>query len=308
MRAGAFSELRVINLLNRRFIPFFFNTGGPGLGRDAGAEAFVKGKVKNKWAHFAVFDTKGSWLGESEIYSDKDLTFEFLVKHLKDNPEYNQPTEAEKQAFAEAERNLSDAQVQLRAGRVHEELGEYAKAQANYSRVLALSDGRAQVEAWRGRLRMARYDKDWTGMEKLIAEIPATLQPDLAADVAVERGYALTAKKRHAEARKLLERAIREHPTSTRMGEMRFYAGVAAWFLNDYDAASFQWCWIVENIPEDHMVRRAFTAAAHRGMPYPNPELGGYASDHPGGSIEVINAAYARAREVYLKLKAQGQK
>ena len=40
-------------------------------------------------------------------------------------------------------------------------------------------------------------------------------------------------------------------------------------------------------------------------MPYSNPELGVYKVPLISGNIEVINAAYERAKGVYLRLKAQ---
>src|SRR5262245_53029428 len=101
MRAGCFAELRVINLLNHRFVPFYFNTGGPGLGRDAAAADFVKGKVRNKWAHFTAFAADQA-VGETEVYADKDATFDFLVSLLRKYPEYDQCTAGEKALLEEA--------------------------------------------------------------------------------------------------------------------------------------------------------------------------------------------------------------
>ena len=65
MRAGAFADKRVIDLLNRRFVPYYFNTGGPGEGKNNDAAAFVLGKVPNKWAFFAAFTPEGKYLESS---------------------------------------------------------------------------------------------------------------------------------------------------------------------------------------------------------------------------------------------------
>jgi hypothetical protein len=87
---------------------------------------------------------------------------------------------------------------------------------------------------------------------------------------------------------------------------VRLYAGVGAWFLKDYDWASYHWCWVVDNIPDDRLNRRCYIAAAYKGMPYPNPELDGFEAKLFGGRIEVIKEAYEESRKIYLRMKAQG--
>jgi tetratricopeptide (TPR) repeat protein len=267
MRAGAFGETRVIDLLNRRFVPFYFNTGGPGLGRDEAAADFVLGKVQNKWAHLSAFTPDGEYLGESELYADKDGVFEFLYKLLRDHPEYNAPADGE-----------------VESAKLFEELGEYDKALAAYG-----DDPIATA-------RIARYRKDWDALEKALDGL------DESADTTMERGYRLIAQKKYDEARALLEPAIAMWPESPRIAEMRFSAGVACWFLDLKPQANHHWCWVVENLPDDRLARRGFNAAAAEGMPYENPELGGYAIDSQFGSIEMIKAAYAKAREDYERL------
>ena len=268
MRAGAFGETRVIDLLNRRFVPFYFNTGGPGLGKDEAAAAFVLGKVKNKWAHLSAFTPDGEYLGESEVYADKDGVFEFLHKLLRDHPEYNTPADGE-----------------VESARLLEELGEYDKAVAAYAGDrLALA-------------RIARTRKDWDALERALDGVEES------ADSTMERGYRLNAQKKYDEARALLEPAIARYPESPRLAEMRFYAGVACWFIEKRAQANFHWCWVVENLPDDNLARRCYIAAAAEGMPYKNPELDGYAIDSQFGSIDVIKAAYAKAREDYERLR-----
>ena len=77
MRAGCFAETRVIRLLNRRFVSFYYNTGGPGLGKDPAAAAFTKGKTQNTFAFYAAFAADGEPLGVTDVYADKDGTFDF---------------------------------------------------------------------------------------------------------------------------------------------------------------------------------------------------------------------------------------
>src|SRR5262245_22169672 len=95
MRGGPFSETRVIDLLNRRFVPFFYNTGGPGQGKDAAAAAFITGKVPNPWAFFAAFAPDGSVLGVTEIYAGTEDVCAFLVALLRAHPEFDRDTAAE---------------------------------------------------------------------------------------------------------------------------------------------------------------------------------------------------------------------
>lgn len=65
------------------------------------------------------------------------------------------------------------------------------------------------------------------------------------------------------------------------------------------------WCWVVENLPDDHLARWCFLAAAHEGMPYKNPELDGYAAPLHGGQTQVIQGAYNVAKETYQELKGK---
>ena len=307
MRAGAFAEPRVIDLLNRRFVPFYFNTGGPGLGRDVAAAAFVKGKVKNKWAHLAAFKPDGDYISESGVYADKNEVFEYLVALLEEHPEYNAMTAEEKKVVETATDLPEDARAQARAARLYEELGEYKEAVARYENAASLfKDPKLAGEARLALARIIRYQGKWHKLESRLATVESANADNklgLAADIAMERGYRLIAQRKYKEARSLLDPAIKAYPESPRLGEMHFYAGVACWFLDDRGWANFHWCWVVENIPDDHMTRRCYTAAASEGMPYENPELDNYSSDHQGGMIEVIQGAYRDALKDYRKLK-----
>ena len=293
MRAGAFAEKRVIDLLNRRFVPFFFNTGGPGLGKDKAAAKFVKGKVKNRWAHLAAFKPDGTYISESSVYADKDEVFRYLVNLLKKFPDHAWSTPEEEKILKSA----GTPEKEFAAGRLLEKLGRYRDAKVRYEKAGKMAEARLALA------RIARFEKDWETLESHLGGLK--FDRNLAADVAMERGYRLIAQKKYEEARAHLERAIKAHPKSKRLAEMRFYAGVACWFLKERDHAYYHWCWVVENLPRDHMMRRCYTAAAAEGMPYRNPELAGYAANLSGGMIEVIQEAYARAKKVYERLKKE---
>src|SRR5262245_45643605 len=109
MRGGPFSETRVIDLLNRRFVPFFFNTGGPGEGHDQAAHDFVTGKVPNRWAYFAAFAPDGRILGQTGVYDGTDEVFAWLRALLRRHPELDRPTAAEAEMRKKAGTELAPA-------------------------------------------------------------------------------------------------------------------------------------------------------------------------------------------------------
>lgn len=174
MRAGAFTDLRVIRLINRRFVPFYFNTGGPGLGHDRAANRFVDRlstphekhanlnvisdptkKTSNTIAYFAAFSTEGEgqvigvgsgWRNEKEsrdlesLYPGKEEVFQFLVELLDAYPEYNRFTGAETAIIQQAESNPDDPSAQFDAGYLYEELGQYQKALGFYAKAKSLHE------------------------------------------------------------------------------------------------------------------------------------------------------------------------
>ncbi|MFT3881653.1 MAG: hypothetical protein QM703_18565 [Gemmatales bacterium] len=314
MRAGCFAEPRVIQLLNRRFVSFFYNTdaGVPQpqfKGKDPQAKAFLKDKTQNKWAFYAAFTAGGDPVGVTDVYANKDVVFDFLLELLRLNPEFDRNTPAEEAILAKAKSEPGNAAAQLAAGQLLEELGKYQQARTHQQRVLELAKEPAQItEAYRSLLRIARYDRDWKTLEQLCSAVekhPLVAKLDLGADLAAERGYQLKAAKQYEAMRKLMETAIKQYPQSKRMSELRFSAGVACYFLEEKPWAYYHWCWVVENLPDDHLARRCFLAAAHEGMPYKNPELDGYFAPLHGGQTQVIQGAYNVAKETYKELKGK---
>jgi len=279
MRAGAFSDERVIALMNRRFVSYYFNRSGKGEGGNAKASAFTTGKTKNPYAYFAAFTPDGTYLGESEIYATKDDIVLWLRKLLDDHPELDKPTPEEEHAEG------------LERARVLEETGHFAEAREKYQTI-----GSPLDEA-----RLARYAKDWESHEKALARIEAKDQ------VAAERGLRLVEQRKWEDARALLEKAVREHPESARRAEMRFALGVACWFLYDRDWAKFHWMWVVEKMPDDRLYMRCKVAAAAEIMPYPNPELDNYAARGMIGTEHIVREV-ARSRAIYLRLLPEWEK
>src|SRR5918995_2721088 len=137
MRAGCFAETRVIRLVNRRFVSFYYNTGGPGLGKDPAAAAFVKGKVKNTFAFYAAFTAAGEPVGVTDVYANKDNTFDFLVALLRENPDLDRLTPDEEATLARAKAEPANAAARLAAGQLLEDLGRYKEAEPHYRAVPA---------------------------------------------------------------------------------------------------------------------------------------------------------------------------
>lgn len=299
----------MIRLLNRRFVNFFYNTGGPGLGKDETAAAFTKDKTLNKFAFYAAFDAAGEPLGVTDVYANKDNTFDFLVELLRNNPEFDKYTESEEKVLAAAKAEPKSQAAQLAAGQLMEDLGRYQEADGHYRKVLEAGQASAETgDATRGLMRVARYARDWKSLQVLLLDVSDLKEGqarvmNLGPDVAMEKAYLLLAEQKYEDARKVLTDAIARYPDSKRTSEFHFSAGVVNFFLKEKEQAYYHWCWVVENLPDDRLARRCFTAAAHEAMPYENPELGGFTANVRGGSIERINAEYQRAKGVYDKVK-----
>lgn len=297
MRAGCFAEDRVIELTNRRFVPFYFNRGGPGAGHDPAALEFVNGQTKNQYAYLAAFRPTGEILGETTVYADKEEVIEWLRELLRQHPEYAQPTAEEAAAMAATE---AAPEQYLRSARLAEEVGDDAEAAKRYGALAEASAAGIAVPARLGLLRITRHGKQWDAHEQHEAALRAI--PDAGpalVDADVERGYRLVAKQDYLAARTLLQPLTKRASSSRRHAEAHFLAGKACWFLGDRDWAKLHWGWIQEHLAEDRLAMRARIASAAEGMPYPNPELDSFKGDVGNIGTQHIVAAVKEAMAVY---------
>ncbi|MCU0866391.1 MAG: hypothetical protein MUC36_21620 [Planctomycetes bacterium] len=285
----------MIQLIDRRFVAFFFNRSGVGEGFDRAASDFVGKQTKNPYAYFAAFTPDGKIVGESDLYADKEAVMAWLVQLLADHPKY---------AGASANETAVLAQGGLAAARLSEELAHYDDAVRRYDALLAGTDAAAQAAALSGLLRIARYRGDWAAHEAAEQRLRAGAAGDMArlVDADVEQGYRLLAQKEWARARVLLQPLTRRANPSSRLAEAHFAAGRACWFAEDPDWALFHWCWIVDHMPEDRLYMRARIAAAAFGMPYPNSELGDWKPEVGNIGTQHIVAAVDRAIQTYRSL------
>ena len=233
------------------------------------------------------------------IHFEKDKFFDALRDALRENPMYNGPAPEERKLLADAAAAPRDAGAQYRAARAREKAAGDDAAALYEKAIAAEPDG---PWAARAHLRLATLDRSaraWDAAEKHLASIRLA---DLADDVAMERGHRLLADRKDAEALALLDTAIRAHPASNRLGELRFYAGAANWRLDRKDWANYHWWWVLENLPDDHHVIRCSVALTAPANCFANPELDGFA----GAAEMTINEGVARrqtARADYDSLK-----
>ncbi|HEX6813515.1 MAG TPA: hypothetical protein VF384_17985, partial [Planctomycetota bacterium] len=303
MRGGPFSETRVIELLNRRFVPFFFNTGGPGEGKDVKARDFVLGKVPNRWAYFAAFAPDGRILGQTGIYDGTEQVFAWLRALLRRHPEFDRPTAAESEVRKQAGTEL-EAPAALEVARTCEQLVWYAEAKRAFERVLAAGDATQRAEAHRGLLRIARGDGDWPAHATALAAASASAEAKaLATDLAIEQGLRHLAEKRFATARVVLESAIAGGKDSPRLAELHYEAGRACWFADDRDWAKAHWCWILDQRADDRMAMRARLAAGAEAFPYRNCELGDFEAKTGQVGPDALDRGVSKAQRVYEKLR-----
>lgn len=230
------------------------------------------------------------------IHFEKDKFFNALREALRENPFYDAPSEEEKKLLADAK----DAASLYHAARARERAAG-DDARSLYEKAIAAEPGGAW--AARAHLRLAildRHRRGWDLAEKHLAETKTLIE--LADDAAMERAYRLLDAKKDAEALQLLDGAIRDHPASNRLGELRFYAGAANWRLNRRDWANYHWWWVLENLPDDHHVIRCSVALTAPSNCFANPELDGFA----GAAEMTINEGVATrqaARADYEALK-----
>ena len=102
LRAGPFSDERILRLANRRFVPFYFDLANRGFAGDADARAFVV-KVRPEYGGRGVptpdlllMTPDGKQVGKVSNYASADAVYAVMLGVLKKHPEFNKPTDAEK--------------------------------------------------------------------------------------------------------------------------------------------------------------------------------------------------------------------
>ena len=239
MRAGPFSDERIIRLANRRFVPFFFDLSNRGAAGDPKAREFLV-KAKPQFGRRGVptppvffMTSEGKVVGEISNYASADAVLAKMRAVLKDNPTYAAPTEAEK---AETDPiRKADALIDL----------------LDYDAARKLLEKESSAAAHYRLGRLARMRRDFAEMEKQLGKVE---DESLAADVRMERAYPLWYGAKYKELKKHLAGFPK---TSDRYAEARYHEGLAAHHLGEKDEAMAIWKSTIKGCAQGPWIYRA---------------------------------------------------
>ena len=254
LRAGPFSDERVIRLANRRFVALYFDLDTRGAAGDADARKFVVAARKDLKGSAVgtppvLFMTPdGEVVGEVDNYASTETLLKKMHAVLDKCPAFAKPARDEREDDPDAVFDL----------------GRYERAADLY----------AKAGLMLGAARAARMLARWDDMEKALA---AVQEADLADDVAVERAHRHWADRAFEK----LRDALKDVPsTSNRYTEARYYLGLAHFHLDARDEALKVWKETIKACSQDPWIYRADWAYCD----VKDGSKGAYSSADPGSS------------------------
>lgn len=242
-RAGLLGDEAIRRLVNRRFVPLYFDLDDGGAAADSAARAFViaarpalgEGSVATPNA--LVMTAEGAVVAELDPYQTPEAFLAQLEAALRARPEFAQPSAAE--------RALVDP---LQRAALALDLGELVEAQ----RLLASLEG-AQARYLAG--HVARLRGDFEGMEREFARIEGLAESSVPReDLLVERAQAAWRVGDFARVTALTA-AFPE--TSARVTEALYLRGLAAFHGGAREAALALWRTNIEGHAQDAWVYRS---------------------------------------------------
>ncbi len=255
---GPLCDERVCRLINRRFVPIYFDTEeigkkctGPGADEDANKFVQAKHKIFNKsggsWSDVLLMTPKGELVGKVHRFASSSDVFKALVKARKDHPDFDRPGPLEK--------NIDDS---IQQAQLLIDLGDNDGAQ----KILEKQEtGNDKANYLLGRL--ARWQNNAKLMETHFAKIK---KPAFADDMRMERAYPLWWKKDYEALRDHLKDFSKE---SARYNESQYYLGLAYYHLKEKEKAIKTWKSMIENMPNDRWAYKADWAYTHVVEPLP---------------------------------------
>ncbi|KAF0243159.1 MAG: hypothetical protein FD180_3542 [Planctomycetota bacterium] len=239
LRAGPFSDERILRLANRRFVPFYFDLSTRGAAGDADAREFVIGaRAELGGSGIApppvMFMTpEGKILGEAGNFVTADEVLREMRRVLRENPEFDLAPAIEK-----------DAKTPMQRAEIQFDLGDYAAVE------MTLRTDKTP-EAICLKAKAARFDGRWEAMEK---HLSALKSGEMENDVRVERAWRLW----HGKEFEKLREHLKEFPKSSpRYTEARYLEGLAVFHAGKQEDALEIWERTIRGADEDRWVYRA---------------------------------------------------
>jgi len=239
LRAGPFSDERVRGLANRRFVTFYFDLSDAGAAGDPDARKFVT-KIKKELGGGAVatpnlllVSPEGVLAGETGNYASSDDVYAAMKKALKDHPEFNAESEAEKAETKPYEK-----------ARLAFDLGKRKTA----AELLAKP---ANEDEWLFLAHIQRWREKWDEMEAALSHVK---RDDLLDDARMERAWKAWRESKY----EALRDALAEFPEdSNRSTEARYFHSLARYHLGEKKEALKAWKALAKTPDEDGWVYRA---------------------------------------------------
>lgn len=239
LRAGPFSDERVRRLANRRFVTFYFDLADGSAAGDPDARKFVV-KLKKEMGgngvappNVLIATPEGKLAGEAGNFASSDTVYDAMKKALKDHPEFNEASDAEKAAATPFEK----AQIAFDLGK-RKSAAEALSEPGSEDEWLFL----AHIQRWRGK---------WTEMEAALAHVT---RDDLVDDARMERAWRHWIEAKYEELRATLADFPAE---SNRATEARYFAALALHHLGEKKEAMAAWKALAKTPAEDPWVYRA---------------------------------------------------
>ena len=249
LRAGPLSDERVIRLINRRFVPIYFDLSDHGVMADRDARRFVVkanrvlGGGGVPTPNLMIMTPAGKVVTEVSNYGSTYQVLKGLMKALRKQPELDQPGPAEK-----------DHKDDLVAADARIDLLDYDGARKILRKAARASKDETVVDQAHYRLGyLARMDRDWQAMEAHFGKIKDEHKM-LANDMRMERAYQFWCEEEYEKLRDHLA----QFPEGTnRYTEAMYHLGLAWYHLDDKKRAQKIWRGGIKSCSQDPWIYRA---------------------------------------------------
>lgn len=264
LRAGPFSEDSVISLVNRRFVPFFFDIGKDSFAGDDDAREFLI-KLKPEYGKSSVptppcfvFTPDGKLLTEIDNYTDARTFSEKLKQILDKNSEYNKLDDTEKKIIEKADKEEGFTDL-IEAAKLHQELLEYDKAEKYYRSAIEKGKEKKWIALFYLGQLFSRLE-NWREMTKCFSvtgKSESNIMAQFRDDMELEMVYEDLSKKDYKAAKAGLSHIIKNFPDSDRTSEIKYNLGLAHYKLGEKEEAKKIWKELKKSVKRDRWVRRA---------------------------------------------------